>query len=68
MPISPDDPIYADTEPEDDRDIYLGRLNIWGEKGMLIIPTEWLVRLRYNPFYDYLQSRALEWIDTSGSD
>lgn len=68
LPIPPGDPIYGATRPENERDIYLGKLDAWGEKGMLIVPSESMVRLRYNPFYDYLQSRALDWIDTSGSD
>jgi hypothetical protein len=29
----------------------------------LRLPPEWLLRLRYNPFYSYLQESTLDWID-----
>jgi hypothetical protein len=27
------------------------------------IPADWLIRLRHNPFYDYLERTAIEWIE-----
>ena len=39
---------------------------IQGERGLLEIPADWMLRLRYNPFYDYLESRTLEWVDNAG--
>jgi hypothetical protein len=38
---------------------------IKGERGLLKIPESWLLRLRYNPFYPYLQTRVLQWLDDS---
>jgi hypothetical protein len=32
---------------------------IQGERGLLALPLEWLLRLRYNPFYDYLEARGI---------
>jgi len=34
-----------------------------GERGLLKIPEEWLLRMRYNPFYSYLEERILDWIE-----
>ncbi len=34
-----------------------------GERGLLQFPADWLLRLRHNPFYDYLELRAIAWID-----
>jgi hypothetical protein len=41
---------------------------IQGERGLIKIPTDWMIRLRYNPFYDYLESRMLEWVDKAGNE
>jgi len=38
---------------------------ILGERGTLVLPAEWLLRLRNNPFYSYLDARALAWIDSA---
>ena len=38
---------------------------IQGERGLLQIPADWLLRLRYNPFYDFLESHAIQWIDNA---
>jgi hypothetical protein len=37
-----------------------------GERGLVKIPDDWLLRLRYNPFYQVIESRVLEWFDTAG--
>jgi alpha-beta hydrolase superfamily lysophospholipase len=63
LPIPPDDPLYG-RRPPDNRDVlFLGQMAIQGERGTLVLPAEWLLRLRFNPFYSYLSSRALDWID-----
>jgi len=36
---------------------------IQGERGLLKLSSDWLLRLRYNPFYDYLERRVLEWVE-----
>jgi alpha-beta hydrolase superfamily lysophospholipase len=63
LPIAPDDPLYGQRAPENDDFIFLGQMAIQGERGLLQIPADWMLRLRYNPFYDYLESRMLKWID-----
>jgi hypothetical protein len=42
--------------------VFLGQLAIRGERGVLKIPGQWLLRLRHNPFYDYQEQRVLDWI------
>jgi hypothetical protein len=50
--------------PPDNRDVlFLGQMAIQGERGTLVLPAEWLLRLRFNPFYSYLSERAVAWID-----
>lgn len=62
LPFPPDDPLYGQRPPDNEDVIFLGEMAIQGERGMLKLPDSWLLRLRYNPFYDYLERRVLEWI------
>jgi pimeloyl-ACP methyl ester carboxylesterase len=62
LPFPPDDPIYGPENPEDGQ-IHLGSLAITGERGLLNIPADFLLRMRYNPFYGYLEQRVTHWID-----
>jgi hypothetical protein len=34
-----------------------------GERGLLKISPEYLLRMRHNPFYDYLEESVLGWVD-----
>ena len=63
LPIPPDDPLYGQRPPADDELVFLGDMAIKGERGLLKIPGDWLLRLRYNPFYSYLQTRVIQWME-----
>jgi alpha-beta hydrolase superfamily lysophospholipase len=65
LPIPPDDPLYGQRPPGNQDVLFLGQMAIQGERGTLVLPAEWLLRLRHNPFYDYLDARALAWIDNA---
>lgn len=67
LPVSPDDPVYGQHHPGKEGFIFLGKVAIQGERGLLKISTDWMVRLRYNPFYDYLEGRTLDWINNASS-
>ena len=62
LPFSPDDPLYGQYPPEKRDRLFLGQAEIRGERGLLRISTDWLLRLRYNPFYDVLENRVIEWV------
>ena len=62
LPFPPDDPLYGQERPEDRGEIFLGQQALQGERGVLKIPGDFLLRLRHNPFYDYLQTRVLDWL------
>jgi alpha-beta hydrolase superfamily lysophospholipase len=67
LPFPPGDPLYGRRPPGNEDVLFLGEMAIQGERGLLKLPADWLLRLRYNPFYDYLERRVLEWlIDTPG--
>jgi hypothetical protein len=64
LPFPPDDPLYGQRPPDYDKVLFLGQMAIQGERGLLKISYDWLVRLRHNPFYDYLEGRTLQWLDS----
>jgi alpha-beta hydrolase superfamily lysophospholipase len=66
LPFPPDDPLYGRQPPTTDEFIYLGNLAFHGERGLLRIPADWLLRMRYNPFYAYLEQRMLQWLASNG--
>jgi alpha-beta hydrolase superfamily lysophospholipase len=65
LPIPPDDPLYGQRPPNNQDVLFLGQMAIQGERGTLVLPAEWLLRLRHNPFYVYLSGRAVDWIDAA---
>lgn len=62
LPFAPNDPLYGRQPPDNDQEIFLGQVAIRGERGLLKLSSDWLLRLRYNPFYDYLEEQVLAWI------
>ena len=59
LPFSPDDPVYGARPPKRKESlIYLGKPELLGERGLLAISPANLMRLRHNPFFDYLWTRV----------
>ena len=59
LPFAPDDPFYGSVPgPESPGDFTLGSLQPRGERSVLVIPTEQLMRLRYNPFMPFMLDRV----------
>jgi len=65
LPFPSDDPLYGRYPPEDRRVLFLGQQALQGERGLFKISPSYLLRLRHNPFYDYLEERVLDWVDRS---
>ena len=63
LPFPPEDPFYGKGPPRKKDIIFLGQMAIQGERGLLKISSDFLIRLRYNPFYAFLETRVLEWLD-----
>ena len=66
LPFPPDDPVYGDTPPDQREQVFLGRMALQGERGLLRIPDDWMLRIRYNPFYKFLETRTLDWLHAGG--
>lgn len=59
LPFPEDDPLYGHVD-RGTRGIRLGDLAPHGERGVLRVSAEDMLRLRWNPFYTYIQQRVLE--------
>lgn len=62
VPFPPSDPLYGPGDPNDGR-LTLGNLELRGERGLLVVPVEQLMRSTWNPFFDYQARRIAETID-----
>ena len=63
LPFPPSDALYGRQRPAGSTQIFLGEQAMQGERGVLKIPGDFLLRLRHNPFYRYLQARVLQWLE-----
>jgi len=67
LPISPNDPLYGGPNAGNSPGIKLGDITLRGERGVLQIPASAMLRLRWNPFYPYMERRLLEFVRLAGS-
>ncbi len=47
--------------------LFLGQMSIQGERDLLKLSSDWLLRLRHNPFYAFLETQALAWMNSANS-
>jgi hypothetical protein len=57
LPIAPDDPVYGAGRVPEAKQVYLGRIELSGEQGLLAFPANVLIRVRFNPFFDDAERR-----------
>lgn len=67
LPFAEDDPVYGGGSGALPDQIHLGDLALRGENGVLAISPAAMLRLRWNPFYDYQEARILDFLGGSGS-
>lgn len=61
LPFPPNDAVYgAATTQSGGAELNIGTLEPRGEKNVLTVPPGLLMRLRYNPFFDYMDARIVE--------
>jgi hypothetical protein len=68
LPFRPDDPLYGSDISVDSPGIQLGSLSLRGERDILHIPASTMLRLRWNPFYDYMENNLLEFLRLSETE
>ena len=64
LTFPPDDPLYGQEPPANENQLFLGGPPLRGERGILRVPDNWFTRQRFNPFYDYMEARILQWCET----
>ncbi|MFQ5991938.1 MAG: alpha/beta hydrolase, partial [Nitrospiraceae bacterium] len=62
MPIPATDPLYGRSKSRKNGAIHLGNIALRGERGVLQVPAADMLRLRWNPFYPYIERRLLEFV------
>lgn len=63
LPIPHDDAHYGGPDAKESPGLPLGDLALRGEHGVLQISAGGMLRLRWNPFYPYIEARAVEVVD-----
>lgn len=62
LPFSSDDPVYgAQPQPGSDL-IYLGAIDLRGERGLLSVSPAMFARIRHNPFMPYVEQRISDFV------
>ena len=65
LPFTPDDVLYGnEAEPSATGLLRLGRLSPRGERSVLTVSTDTLMRLSSNPFFPYLADTLRAWVAT----
>jgi alpha-beta hydrolase superfamily lysophospholipase len=68
LPFAPDDVLYgSEAEPSATGLLRLGRLSPRGERSVLTVSTDTLMRLSSNPFFPYVAATLRDWLATSPS-
>ena len=62
LPFPPDDPVYGGPAAGKSPGVQLGNLALRGEVGVLRVSGSDLLRLRWNPFFDYVKARVVEFM------
>jgi alpha-beta hydrolase superfamily lysophospholipase len=63
LPIAPNDPVYGAEPTAGLKQIYLGRIELAGEQGLLAFPANVLIRVRFNPFFADAERRIDAFLD-----
>ncbi len=62
LPFPASDQLYGDGTTRNSPGIELGVLALRGERGVLVISADDMLRLRWNPFYGHLERRILDFV------
>lgn len=63
IPTPEDDPLYGGpTAKRNMGELKLGALALRGERGVLQVSPDYMLRLHWNPFYPYLEQRLLDFV------
>jgi len=66
LPFPPDDPLYGSAPNTPSPGIRLGTLALRGERSVLQVGAADMLRLRWNPFFPFVQQRTLQFFALDG--
>ncbi len=67
LPFPSNDPLYGGHPDDKETMLHLGDIALRGERGVLRISASDMLRLRWNPFYPYIEKRVLDFLGMNGS-
>ena len=67
LPFPESDALYGGESAEQSPGIQIGNTLARGERGVLQIPASTMLRLRWNPFYGYLERRLFAFLELEES-
>jgi hypothetical protein len=62
LPFPGYDPLYGQNRSTENPGVHLGNVALLGEKSVLRVPASALLRLRWNPFYPYIEQRIFDFV------
>ena len=62
LPFPATDPLYGETNSPENPGVHLGNVALRGESKVLRVPAAAMLRLRWNPFYPYLEQRVFDFV------
>jgi alpha-beta hydrolase superfamily lysophospholipase len=68
LPFSPLDPLYGGPQAPASPGVALGHVALRGESGVLRVSAKSLLRMHWNPFYDYVESQVLAFMGLTGAN
>jgi alpha-beta hydrolase superfamily lysophospholipase len=63
LPFPESDPLYGANSSEENPGVHLGNVALQGERGVLRVSAAAMLRLRWNPFYPYLEQRVFDFVE-----
>ena len=62
LPFAPEDPLYGGRPEGSEQGFRLGDLALRGERGVLRVAASDILRQRWNPFYQHVERRMLQFL------
>ncbi len=63
LPFSVDDPLYGASDAVVSPGIALSKITLRGERGVINIPAAEMLRMKWNPFYPYLEQKVMRFLE-----
>lgn len=63
VPFSARDRLYGNRAATSDTGINFGSISLRGESSALLLSDALFVRCRYNPFYELMENRMVNWLN-----